>query len=41
VDHLITLGTSHYDRRKFIHGGWLPRWINKRYPDAYFAPQVR
>jgi pimeloyl-ACP methyl ester carboxylesterase len=40
VDRLITLGTPHHDRRKLRHGGWLPRWIEKRYPGAYFAPQV-
>ncbi len=41
VDHLITLGSPHYYQRRSIHGGWLPGWLEKRYPDAYFAPQVR
>ncbi|MBC7252322.1 MAG: alpha/beta fold hydrolase [Anaerolineae bacterium] len=41
VDHLITLGTPHYDRRKLLYGGWLTRWVNNRYPGAYFAPQVK
>lgn len=41
VDHLITLGTPHYNQQKMRRGGWLPRWLNKRYPGAYFAPQVR
>lgn len=41
VNHIITLGTPHYDQRKMIYGGWLPRWVNKRYPGAYFAPRVK
>jgi pimeloyl-ACP methyl ester carboxylesterase len=41
VDNLITLSSPHYYRRRSIHGGWLPGWLEERYPDAYFAPQVR
>lgn len=41
VADLITLGTPHYNRRKFIYGGWLASWVDRRYPGAYFAPQVR
>jgi pimeloyl-ACP methyl ester carboxylesterase len=41
VDHLIVLGSPHYYQRRSIHGGWLPGWLEKQYPGAYFAPQVR
>jgi pimeloyl-ACP methyl ester carboxylesterase len=41
VDHLITLSSPHYYQRRTIHGGWLPGWLEKRYPGPYFAPQVR
>jgi hypothetical protein len=41
VDHLITLSSPHSYRRRSIHGGWLPGWLEERYPGAYFAPQVR
>ena len=40
VDHLITLSSPHYYQRRNIHSGWLPGWLEERYPDAYFAPQV-
>jgi hypothetical protein len=41
VDHLITLSSPHYYQRRNIHCGWLPGWLEERYPDTYFAPQVR
>lgn len=41
VNHLIVLGSPHYYQRRSIHGGWLPGWLEKRYPGAYFTPQVR
>jgi hypothetical protein len=41
VDHLITLSSPHYYQRRSVHGGWLPGWLEGRYPGAYFAPQVR
>lgn len=41
VDHLITLSSPHNYQRRSIHGGWLPGWLEKRYPGAYFAPEVR
>ncbi len=41
VDHLITLGSPHYSRPRWTHGGAMSRWIEKRYPGAFFAPQVR
>jgi pimeloyl-ACP methyl ester carboxylesterase len=41
VDHLITLGSPHYNRRKWIYGGMMSNWVEKRQPGAFFAPQVR
>jgi len=40
VDGLITLSSPHHYQRRSIHGGWLPGWLEERYPGAYFAPQV-
>jgi len=40
VDHLITLGSPHYIQHHSLHYGWIPGWLEKHYPDAYF-PQVR
>ena len=37
VDHLITLGSPHYNQR----GGRMRRWVDEQYPGAYFAPQVK
>jgi pimeloyl-ACP methyl ester carboxylesterase len=37
VDHLITLGSPHYNQR----GGRMLRWIDGQYPEPYFAPQVK
>jgi pimeloyl-ACP methyl ester carboxylesterase len=41
VDHLITLSSPHSYRRRSIHDGRLPGWLEGRYPGAYFASQVR
>ena len=41
VAHLITLGSPHYNQRRLIYGGWLSKWVNERYPGAFFAPPVR
>lgn len=41
VSHLVTLGSPHYNRQKLIYGGWISQWIEKRYPGATFAPEVR
>jgi pimeloyl-ACP methyl ester carboxylesterase len=41
VDHLITLGSPHHNRRKWLHGGLMSRWIEARYPGAFFTPEVR
>ena len=40
IDHLITLGSPHYNQRLSVHGGRMSRWIEKRYPGAFFAPCV-
>lgn len=36
VNRVITLGSPHYNRR----GGWMRRWVESKYPGAYFAPRV-
>jgi len=41
VDHLITLGSPHNNRGRFFRDGWMARAVYRRYPGAYFAPQVR
>jgi len=40
VDRLITLGSPHRSRSIFVGGGRVAQWVNKRYPGAYFAPDV-
>ena len=40
VDHLITLGSPHYNQQRWLHGGLMSRWIERRYPGAFFR-QVR
>ena len=37
VDHLITLGSPHYNQR----GGPMRKWVDQQYPGCYFAPQVK
>jgi hypothetical protein len=37
VDHLITLGSPHHNRR----GGRMRRWVDQQYPGPYFAPKVK
>jgi hypothetical protein len=37
VDHLITLGSPHYNFR----GAALRKWVEKKYPGAFFKPAVR
>jgi pimeloyl-ACP methyl ester carboxylesterase len=41
IGHLITLGSPHYNRQRWLHGGMMSRWIELRYPGAYFSGQVR
>jgi pimeloyl-ACP methyl ester carboxylesterase len=40
VNYLITLGSPHYNRGGLTRGGGLSRWVEGRYPGAYFAPAV-
>jgi pimeloyl-ACP methyl ester carboxylesterase len=40
VSDLITLGSPHYNRGGRTRGGHTSRWIENRYPGAYFTPQV-
>jgi alpha-beta hydrolase superfamily lysophospholipase len=41
VNHLITLGSPHHSKGSWRRGGRLSRYIEKRYPGAYFQPEVR
>ena len=41
VAHLITLGSPHYNQQQKLFGSWMARWVEKRYPGAAFAPDVR
>ena len=40
VDRLITLGSPHTSHRMWLHGGLMARWMEERYPGAFFAPDV-
>jgi pimeloyl-ACP methyl ester carboxylesterase len=40
VGRLITLGSPHYNKRRWIHGGMMARWVDDRVPGACFAPEV-
>jgi hypothetical protein len=40
VDRLITLGSPHYNTGGLARGGRLSRWVEQRYPGAYYAPGV-
>jgi pimeloyl-ACP methyl ester carboxylesterase len=41
VEHLITLGTPHYNQQRKFMGSWMARWVEKRYPGAALTPDVR
>jgi pimeloyl-ACP methyl ester carboxylesterase len=41
VDHLITLGSPHYNRKRFAYGGQLSRYVNQHYPGSFFSPSVK
>ncbi len=41
VSHLITLGSPHHNQGGLTRGGGMSRWIEKRYPGAFLAPQVK
>jgi pimeloyl-ACP methyl ester carboxylesterase len=40
VKHVITLGSPHYNEQRW-RGGMMSRWVQNRYPDAFFAGPVR
>jgi pimeloyl-ACP methyl ester carboxylesterase len=37
VDQIITLGSPHYNKK----GAFLRRWVEEKYPGAYFYPEVK
>jgi hypothetical protein len=41
VDHLITLGSPHYNRGGLNRGGRMSRWVERCCPGAAFSPQVQ
>ncbi|MFN2217422.1 MAG: esterase/lipase family protein [Anaerolineae bacterium] len=41
VDRLITLGSPHYNERRWLHGGMMARWVEDRVPGTHFSPQVQ
>jgi pimeloyl-ACP methyl ester carboxylesterase len=41
VGHLVTLGSPHYNQQRWLHGGLMSRWIERRYPGACYEEQVR
>jgi alpha-beta hydrolase superfamily lysophospholipase len=41
VSQLITLGSPHHNQGKVTRGGHMSRWVERRYPGAYFVPHVK
>jgi pimeloyl-ACP methyl ester carboxylesterase len=41
VDHLITLGSPHYNKGGLTRGGRMSRWVEKHNPGAAHSPQVK
>jgi pimeloyl-ACP methyl ester carboxylesterase len=41
VDRVITLGSPHYNQQRWLHGGMMSRWVEKRYPGACFSDRVQ
>jgi pimeloyl-ACP methyl ester carboxylesterase len=41
VDQLVTLGSPHSNQQRWLHGGLMSRWIERRYPGAFYREQVR
>lgn len=41
IDHLITLGSPHHNRGGWRRGGLLSRWVEDKYPGAFFSSSVR
>ncbi len=40
IDHLITLGSPHYNQGGVTRGGHVSRWVERHCPGAFFAPRV-
>jgi pimeloyl-ACP methyl ester carboxylesterase len=41
VGRVITLGSPHYNERRWLHGGMMARWVEDRVPGTHFSPQVQ
>jgi hypothetical protein len=41
VDHLITLGSPHYNGKRLMYGGVMSNWVDRHYPGAFYASHVR
>jgi pimeloyl-ACP methyl ester carboxylesterase len=41
VEHVITLGSPHFNRGGLMRGGPLARWVEAELPGAFYAPEVR
>lgn len=41
VEHLISLGSPHYNLGNWQRGGPLSRWVEEHSPGAFFSPAIR
>jgi pimeloyl-ACP methyl ester carboxylesterase len=41
IDHLITLGSPHFNQGGIQRGGHMAQWVQQKVPDSTFTPQVR
>jgi pimeloyl-ACP methyl ester carboxylesterase len=41
IEHLVTLGSPHHNQQRWLHGGLMSRWIERRYPGAFYGERVR
>jgi hypothetical protein len=41
IDHLITLGSPHFNQGGVQRGGSMAQWVQQYVPDSTFTPQVR
>ena len=41
VDHLITLGSPHYNGKNVMYGGAMSRYVEDLYPGAHFSEEVQ
>lgn len=41
IDHLITLGSAHFNQAGLQRGGSMARWINRHVPGSAFSARVR